>query len=361
MATWACSWRGQSSRRESLGPLQAVFFAAERAASLTRQLLMFSRKNMIQPTRLDMREVVGNLLKMLKRLIGETIVIEFVPPAEIPLVRGDAGMMEQVLMNLAVNARDAMPGGGTLTIRLRSVLVADPRERQHPEALAGGFVCLTVADTGTGMDAETMQRIFEPFFTTKEAGKGTGLGLATVYGIVKQHGGWVEVSSVVGQGTMFHVFIPATDEIATIVKRAEIPGTDVRGGSETILAVEDEPVLLNLARVILEECGYHVIEASSGTKALDAWERQQGQIDLLLTDIVMPEGMSGLELARTLGPRQQGLKILYTSGYGVETMDREFIEKTGGRFLQKPYTRFTLAKAVRDCLDQPNTPTKFQI
>ncbi len=337
---------------EHLGPLQAVFFASERAAGLTRQLLMFSRKNVMQSTLLDVREVVGNMIKMLRRLIGETIVVEFAPPPEIPLIEGDTGMIDQVLMNLAINARDAMPRGGKLRIDVRAIELDDLANRRHPEARAGHFVCLGVTDTGTGIDAEVMRHIFEPFFTTKEPGKGTGLGLATVHGIIKQHGGWIEVASVPGRGTSFAVFLPATSQMAAAGRRAEMPGHDVQGGSETILAVEDEPVLLNLARVILEDCGYRVLEASSGVQALETWKRHEAEIDLLLTDIVMPLGVSGLELARTLAPRKPGLKVIYTSGYGVDQMDTEFIEFSGGTFLQKPYTRFTLAKAVRESLDK---------
>ena len=337
---------------EHMAPLQAVFFAAERAAGLTRQLLMFSRKNVMQPSPLDLREVVGNMTKMLKRLIGDTIVVDFTPPPTIPLVYGDTGMLEQVVMNLAINARDAMPHGGRLILDVHPTTIHDPAERRHPEARAGDFVCLSVADTGSGMDDDVKMRIFEPFFTTKEPGKGTGLGLATVHGIVKQHEGWIEVVSTVGQGTMFNLFLPSSGQIVAEMRPPQIPGNDVRGGSESILLVEDEPLLLNLAKVILEDCGYRVFQASSGIEALDLWIQHGDQIDMVVTDVVMPQGVSGLDLARRLVPDRPGLKVVYTSGYGVNAMDTEFIRTSGGSFLQKPYSRFTLAKAVRECLDE---------
>src|SRR5437870_3347506 len=224
---------------ESKESAQAIFFASERAASLTRQLLMFSRKNVMQTKPLDLREVVANMSKMLQRLLGETITLDFQPPPEIPLVQADAGMIEQVLMNLAVNARDAMPKGGTLTISTRLVEIDDAYVQTHPQARTGTFVCLRVTDTGCGMEPSTMARIFEPFFTTKEAGKGTGLGLATVYGIVKQHEGWIEVNSQLGQGSTFGVFLPASTEPVKARALEPRPADQIRGGKETILVVED--------------------------------------------------------------------------------------------------------------------------
>ncbi|HEY5915379.1 MAG TPA: ATP-binding protein, partial [Verrucomicrobiae bacterium] len=248
---------------ELLEPAQAIYFAAERAANLTRQLLMFSRKNVMQPKLLDLREVVSHMTRMLQRLLGETIVLNFNPPPRLPLVRADNGMVEQVIMNLAVNARDAMPGGGTLAISTSPVEVEEEFLDTHPEARVGSFVTLQVTDTGCGMDRATLARIFEPFFTTKEAGKGTGLGLATVYGIVKQHDGWIQVHSEPGHGSTFSLFFPAADEIASATLPSTEPAEPVRGGQETILVVEDEPVIRELARVILQECGYTVLQAES--------------------------------------------------------------------------------------------------
>jgi len=319
---------------------------------LTRQLLMFSRKNVMQLKLVDLREVVANLSKMLRRLLGETITLQFNPPPEMPLVEADPGMLEQVLMNLAVNARDAMPKGGTLTISSSALQFNEAYVQAHPEARAGAFVCLAVTDTGCGMDRATMARIFEPFFTTKEVGKGTGLGLATVYGIVKQHKGWIAVASEVGKGATFKVFLPAVSEPLKIRAAAAVPVGKVPSGSETILVVEDEPVLRDMAQLILQGCGYRVLEAGSGVEALQVWQRNPGRIDLVLTDMVMPQGMSGMELARKLVAAQPKLKVIIASGYTVDDLDTEFLRQGGALFLEKPYTQATLAKAVRDCLDK---------
>jgi signal transduction histidine kinase/CheY-like chemotaxis protein/HAMP domain-containing protein len=335
-------------------PVQAVYFAAERAASLTRQLLMFSRKNVMQPRPLDLRETVGNMTKMLQRLIGENISLEFHPSAELPLIVGDGGMMEQVVMNLSVNARDAMLNGGTLAIIVADVRVDENYMQTHPEAHAGRFVRLRVTDTGCGMDAETLAHIFEPFFTTKEIGKGTGLGLATVYGIVKQHDGWLEVNSEPGKGTTFDIFFPAGNEMAVAAKKEIVSPAPVVGGTETILVVEDESVLREMTRDILAECGYKIIEASSGKDALAVWGRRTGQIDLLLTDMMMPEGLSGMDLAEKLLAEQPHLKIIFTSGYTANEISPEVLARTNAQFLQKPYSRADLAKTVRDCLDKNN-------
>jgi signal transduction histidine kinase/CheY-like chemotaxis protein len=331
---------------------QAIFFAAERAANLTRQLLMFSRKGLMQPALVDLREIVANMTKMLKRLIGETINLQFEPPAKLPLVKGDVGMLEQVLMNLAVNARDAMPNGGTLWIAISPVQIEQEYAQTHPDARAGSFLCLSVKDTGFGMDTTTMSRIFEPFFTTKEIGKGTGLGLATVYGIVRQHEGWIDVASEPGEGSTFTVYLPARSEPVPAGQTRHAPETQVKGGKETILVVEDEPLLRDMAQTILQDCGYKVVEARSGVQALELWKSHPDGIDLVLTDIVMPEGISGMELAKKLLPANPTLKIIFASGYSMEELDTDFIWQGNALFLQKPYTAFTLAKAVRECLDR---------
>ena len=240
---------------EMVDPVQAVFFAAERAAGLTRQLLMFSRKNIMQPRPLDLRETVGNMTKLLGRLLGENVTLQFQAPAALPSVSGDTGMIEQVVMNLAVNARDAMPSGGTLTIAIEPVTVDAAYTEMRPDARPGNFLRLRVADTGIGMDTATLGRIFEPFFTTKEVGKGTGLGLATVYGIVKQHEGWIEVNSVPGKGSTFDVFFPADEQPVAPEKKEIAANAPVAGGAETILLVEDEAILREMARDILKDCG----------------------------------------------------------------------------------------------------------
>ena len=313
---------------------------------------MFSRKTVMQSRPLDLREIVANMGKMLHRVIGENITLQFQPPAELPIVSGDSGMIEQILMNLSVNARDAMPHGGTVTIGVESVLIDENYLEAHPDAHIGKFVRLRVGDTGTGMDAQTMAHIFEPFFTTKEVGKGTGLGLATVYGIVKQHNGWLEVASEPGRGTTFDLFFPAGNEMATPVKAETVATAPVGGGKETILVVEDEPFLREMTRDILQSFGYRILEAVSGKDALVVWQQHAGEIDLLLTDMVMPDGVSGSDLAEQLLSQKPGLKIIFTSGYTASEINPALLTKAGAHFLQKPYNHADLAKIVRDCLDK---------
>jgi len=347
--------------QDILDPLQAVYFAAERAAGLTRQLLMFSRKNVIQSDLLDMREVVGNMSKMLERLLGETIRLDFLPARELPAVEGDVGMIEQVIMNLTVNARDAMPGGGRLTIGLETVMIDEDYVKSHADARAGRCVRLRVTDTGMGMDAATLHRIFEPFFTTKEVGKGTGLGLATVYGIVKQHEGWVEVTSEPRKGATFYVYFPASDKIISAPRVKPPPTVLAAGGSETILIVEDEPILREMARDILAGYGYRILEASSGKEALKDWLAKPEEIDLLLTDMVMPDGISGAELARQLLRHHPRLKIIFTSGYTANEVNTDLLVKMRARYLQKPYAHADLAQAVRECLDKTADDTDTMV
>ena len=340
---------------DMLAPLQAVYFAAERAAGLTRQLLMFSRKNVIQSKLLDLREIVGNTTKMLERILGETIKLEYSPPPELPLVEGDAGMIEQIIMNLSVNARDAMPNGGKLVIGVNAVTIDDDYVKSHADARVGQFVRLHVSDTGIGMDPSTLHRIFEPFFTTKGIGKGTGLGLATAYGIIKQHEGWIEVKSEPNKGATFDVYFPASGKIQAPPKKEVVSPVSAPGGSETILVVEDEPVLREMACNILRDCGYRIFEAASGKEALSEWRKRTNEIDLLLTDIVMPEGVSGVNLAEQLLVNHPHLKIIFTSGYTANEVSPELLAKTNARYLQKPYTHAELAKIVRDCLGKSTT------
>jgi len=339
---------------EVVDSVQAVYFAAERAAGLTRQLLMFSRKNVMQPQLLDLQKVVGNMSKMLERLLGETIALEFQRAAENAFVLGDSGMIEQVVMNLSLNARDAMPRGGRLIIGIEIVAIDPAFIETHPQARTGRFIRLRVTDNGIGMDSATLNRIFEPFFTTKDIGKGTGLGLATVYGIVKQHEGWVEVASESGKGSTFDVFLPASDKTPAFVEEEAAANGPIAGGTETILIVEDEPILRSMARDILEECGYKILEASSGKEALDVWNHRADEIDLLLTDMVMPDGLSGADLVERLQNNQPGLKVVFTSGYTANEVNRKMLGRTRASFLAKPYTHAELARTVRDCLDQTN-------
>ena len=326
--------------------------AAERAASLTRQLLMFSRKNIMQPRPLDLRETVGNMTKLLDRLLGENITLKFQSADDLPPVQGDPGMIEQVVMNLAVNARDAMPRGGTLTIGIELLSIDAAYAEMRPDARPGYFLRLRVADTGNGMDGATLGRIFEPFFTTKEVGKGTGLGLATVYGIVKQHDGWIEVNSESGKGATFDVYFPTCEQPVAPAKAETNSNAPVAGGTETILLVEDEAILREMARDILRDCGYRLIEAATGREALELWREGAGKIDLLLTDMVMPEGISGVDLAERLLADRPDLKVIFTSGYNSAEINGGRLSHSQTYFLQKPYSHTTLARVVRECLDQ---------
>jgi signal transduction histidine kinase/ActR/RegA family two-component response regulator len=335
---------------------QCVHFAAERAATLTKQLLVFGRKSVFQPKLLDLGECVGHLAQMLKRLLGERIELCFTPPSNLPLVRGDVGLIEQVVMNLAVNARDAMPKGGRLTIDLNKVNVSPQYLQYNPDGRPGDFVCLQVADTGCGMSPETLSHIFEPFYTTKEVGKGTGLGLATVFGVVKQHEGWVDVDSQPGRGSTFSIFFPATDVVSRPRTQEPTPSPEVRGGRETILLVEDESTLRDMAVLILQERGYTVLSAANGKEAIAQWKLNQDHIDVVVTDMVMPEGLTGMELADRLFADRPGLKMLFTSGYSMEDIGAELVRHPHTRFLEKPYTSQSLAQAVREILDAPSDP-----
>ena len=248
------------------------------------------------------------MTKMLGRILGEDIALQFNYSPNLPLVHADAGMTEQVLLNLAVNSRDAMPSGGQLTIRILVLALKADDLKKHPEGRVGDFACLSVEDTGCGIEPKDMARIFEPFFTTKEVGKGTGLGLATVYGIVKQHQGWVEVESQVGRGTTFHVFLPCLREVTATAEPETMVPEAVRGGTETILVVEDEEAVRELVCHVLKGCGYTVLEAASGVEAMKVWQAHKDEIDLLLTDIVMPDGMTGRDLAEKVQTEKPWLK-----------------------------------------------------
>jgi two-component system, cell cycle sensor histidine kinase and response regulator CckA len=332
-------------------PLKQISESARRASGLTRQLLMFSRKQVIQTRAIDLNTVLRNLSNMLTRLLGEDIAVESAYADNLPAIEADTGMIEQIIMNLAVNARDAMDKGGRLTITTSFLEVNAAYVRQHSDSKVGPSVCLSVTDTGSGMSRETMSRIFEPFFSTKAVGKGTGLGLATVYGIVKQHQGWIEVNSELGAGTTFKIFLPATNKPTEHLNET-IPLTkaSVKGRNETILLVEDEPILREWVREVLESNSYRVLEASNGIEALRVWDDENGKVDLLLTDMVMPEGMTGRDLARQLRARQAGLKVIYTSGYSAEIAAND-PELRDVPFLPKPYPAPQLNQMIRNCLD----------
>jgi PAS domain S-box-containing protein len=335
---------------DALESSRQISLAAERAANLTRQLLTFSRRQIIQPKDLDLNEVVNNMTKMLRRVLGEDITLQVNYASHLPSIHADPGMMEQILLNLSVNARDAMPKGGRLFIDTSAVRVDDAYARQNPEASAGEYVCLTVRDTGAGISTEILPRIFEPFFTTKDVGKGTGLGLATVYGIVRQHRGWINVQSKVSEETIFQIFLPACASKGASVQTASSEAK-VRGGTETILLVEDESPLRALVRKVLERHGYTVLEADSGVNAQDVWRQNREKISLLLTDMVMPHGLSGRELAARFRAEKPALKVIYSSGYSLAVVGKDMVLQDGINFLQKPYHPRKLAQAVRDCLD----------
>ncbi len=322
---------------------------AERAATLTRQLLAFSRRQLMQPRPLDLNERVTGLVQMLRRIIGEDIDLILDLHRDPLWIRADPVMLEQVLLNLAVNARDAMPQGGTL--RIETGVVEFSESEGGPDKLSeGAYACLRMADTGSGIAPEHLPKIFEPFFTTKETGKGTGLGLATVYGVVKQHRGAVRVRSAVGEGTVFEILLPVYcgEEISENEQLS--PPTTTRGGSERVLVVEDDPHVRSTVRSILERSGYRVLVASNGAEAQALWKDQGGEIDLVITDLLMPGGMTGLELAEHLRRDCPGLKVLYVSGYSSEFGGRRIELQAGEHFLHKPFTLYSLLQAVRSAL-----------
>jgi CheY-like chemotaxis protein len=327
--------------------LGEIHSAGERAAGLTRQLLAFGRKQVLQPRVLDLDRVVEGMRPMLGRLLGESVEVHVALGAGNRTVRADAHHLEQVLMNLVVNARDAMPRGGKLSIETGCVERNESYSRSHPEARPGRYVMLAVSDSGVGMDEETRRRIFEPFFTTKEAGKGTGLGLSTVQGIVAQSGGHIEVDSAPGHGTTFRICLPALDEAAADAGRPATPSA--QGGKETVLVVEDQGQVRRYAVTVLREYGYRVMAAESASEALQLCEGERGQIHLVLTDVVMPN-VSGRELAERLEKLRPGIKVLFMSGYSDDVIVHHGVLRQGAEFIQKPFRPEELARKVRAVL-----------
>jgi len=328
--------------------------AGQRAASLTRQLLAFSRQQVLEPTVLALNTIVVDIEKMLRRLIGENIELKVVLDPELGRVRADQGQIEQIIVNLAVNARDAMPQGGTLTIETANIEVDDSYINQHRPMSAGSFILLSVTDTGVGMDRETQVHIFEPFFTTKERGKGTGLGLATVYGVVKQSGGFIWVQSEPGHGTTFEVLLPRVEEPVATVAQDRRSGGAWRG-SRTVLLVEDEESLRKLILGMLRDNGYAVLEAANAMEAMEIARQARGKIDLLLTDVVMP-GMNGSELADQLVSLYPGIKTLYMSGYTEFAVPLSDILQQERPLLQKPFTQQSLLRKIREVLENSRPP-----
>ncbi len=327
--------------------------ASQRAASLTRRLLTFSHKQQVQFKPIELSTAVQGLAKMLGQLIGEPFQLHLDCAANLPPVRADENNVEQILINLAINARDAMPGGGTIQIATRLAVFDPAAARKVPQARPGRFVCLTVSDTGCGISQDALGRIFDPFFTTKDIGKGTGLGLSTVHGIVQQHEGWIEVSSEVGHGSTFRIFLPAWagEPLAAPAETQSGAASPGQGAGEVVLFVEDEGIVREAGRLALERGGYEVFEASDGPEALAAWERCPARISLLVTDMVMPHGVSGGTLARVLQARDPQLRVLYTSGYSSEVISEDLHLTHGVNFLRKPYDPPALLKAARLCLE----------
>lgn len=335
-------------RREDM---QEIERAAERAASLTRQLLAFSRNQVLQPQILNLNGLVGNLDNFLRRLIGEDIDLRTRLAPDLWLVSADAGQIEQVVMNLAVNSRDAMPSGGKLTIETSNVVLDQDYARHHIAVVPGDYVMVAVSDTGIGMDEVTKGRLFEPFFTTKGPGQGTGLGLSTVYGIVKQSGGNIWVYSEPGRGSTFKIYFPRASG-AEVEPGGKVAPTTTRG-SETVLLTEDEDGVRQLASKVLRAQGYQVLEASSGREAITVAEAFSGKIHLLLTDVVMPE-FSGSELAKRIGVVRPGIRVLYMSGYTDEAIIHHGVLTANIAYLQKPFTPEVLARKVREVLESPS-------
>ena len=330
--------------------LREIDAAADRAAKLTSQLLMFSRKKRMQLESLNLNVVIAPLASLLRRLLGDNIAVEIETGIAPLFTRADPVMIEMVIMNLAVNARDAMPQGGRLTIRTGEMEIKPGERHADASARAGRFACISVQDTGCGIAPEVLPHLFEPFFTTKEIGKGTGLGLASVFGIVKQHAGWIEVQSEPGHGATFRIFLPVCGQPPGPANHASASAA-VAGGQETILLVEDEHPLRRLARTVLQRRGYRVHEAASSAEALSLWNELGSSVQLLLTDMIMPGSMSGRELAEELLKKKSGLKIVYTSGYSADVTNATIKLEDGVNFLPKPYEPEKLLQTVRRCLD----------
>jgi len=330
--------------------IEEIKKAGEHAASLTRQLLAFSRKQVLQPKVLDLNTVIISISKMLPRMIGEDIELRIELAASLDQVRADPGQIEQILMNLAVNARDAMPNGGLLTIETRNFHLDGNYASRHAVLQAGHYAMLSVSDNGCGMDTETQAHIFEPFYTTKEVGKGTGLGLSMVYGIVKQSGGTIWVYSELGKGSTFKIYLPRVDEVVDAEDSGDYSISAPRG-HETILLVEDEDVVRSLSKEILEDYGYAVIAAPNGPEGLRICREFDGQIDLVITDVVMPQ-MSGLELAESVGVLRPDARVLYMSGFTNDAVVRHGVGDDGLCFIQKPFSPDSLALKAREVLDQ---------
>jgi CheY-like chemotaxis protein len=335
---------------ENRSSVEQIMKAGERAAELTRQLLTFSRRQVIRPKALDLNIVVAGTAVMLRRIIGEHIELRIVAGPDLAKIHADRGQVEQVIMNLAVNSRDAMTRGGTLILETQNIDLEEPYIGPHNTLQPGRYVMMAVTDSGTGMDLQTRSRLFEPFFTTKAQGQGTGLGLSTVYGIVKQSGGEIVVYSEPGEGTCVKVYFPSVTD-AVSVPEADVQQPQMAHGTETILFVEDEEAVRRLVSQTLEKQGYRLLVAGTGTEALEMAEQYSGRISLLITDVVMPR-MGGKELAERLRALRPDIRILYISGYTETAILRSGSLESSEQFLQKPFTPMALSKRVRELLDK---------
>jgi PAS domain S-box-containing protein len=331
--------------------MEEIFKAVERGTGLTKKLLAFGRRQVLQPRAIHVGNFLRDVERMLLRLIGEDIVLQIKPQDDTQPAKADPSQLEQVLLNLVVNARDAMPRGGRLSIENEDAYLTEEDSARAPDIQPGRYVCLTVSDTGTGMTREVQDRIFEPFFTTKQTGKGTGLGLSTVFGIVKQSGGHIQVASEIGRGSTFRVYFPVTDEKPTYPSPAP-PRNVVLGGHETILLVEDEVSVRHFVARTLRREGYQVLDASNGGEALLIAEQHAGPIHLLLTDVVMPR-LSGQQLAERLAPLRNDMRVIYMSGYAEDAVMKQGVLDRGVDFIEKPLTTEALGRKVRDVLDRP--------
>ncbi|HUR46907.1 MAG TPA: response regulator [Candidatus Saccharimonadales bacterium] len=331
--------------------LKQITESVERASNLTQQLLAFSRKQIMRLEVVNVNNLLRHVSDMLARVIGDHITLQYQFGEPLPCTEADVCSIEQVILNLAVNARDAMPQGGSLVIASSVEQVSPAYASSHPEANAGEFVCITVTDTGCGMNEQTKGRLFEPFFTTKEVGKGTGMGLATAYGLIKQHNGWIEAESELGKGSTFKIYLPSSAKQLKLQEPA-VSSRQAEGGNETILVVEDEELVREFVASLLVESGYKVRQAGNGVEALEVWRNYSTEIDLLLTDVVMPQKISGIELADKLRVEKSDLKVIFTSGYSLELLDEHFRTRTESNFIPKPYTPAKLKELIREVLDR---------
>lgn len=331
--------------------LMEIRQASERASGLTRQLLLFSRRQPMAQIPLDPNEIITNLYKMLNRFIGEDIFLTLDLASDLKMINGDAGTIEQMIMNLVVNARDAMPGGGKIIVQTQNALFNEEDCQPHSDANPGEFVCFSIQDTGEGIQPSILDRIFEPFFTTKAQGKGTGLGLSATYGIVKKHGGWIDVESKPDDGTTFKIYLPAISVSPEQVRQPLVSQEEFKGNGERILLIEDEEVVRNLLTEMLTGKGYKVFSATNAKQALDIFENEEGNLDLVFSDVVLPD-IRGPKLVERFLKQKPNIRVLFTSGYSDEKSDWQIIQQLGYPYLQKPFTSYDMLKTVKETLEK---------